>query len=278
MDTNNSLTSPADYDRTKPLSFSDRNAPSLTQEELEHASQALKDVSFIQKFPHRERFYADPPLTNQVFGLVSFTPAKGATPDKDGVYGMIKLRGNFGSEMEANGHAENLIKNVDSLHSILFVNVGRPFPLSTGKYITETKEIDIKKKITEETSASIREKRDEDARTIRELEDKQKELMEDVKEDKEVKPIERYTELAVKKAQLTFTYIEQSKKMLEMKKNILRAREEMQKMDEQFPECKAEYKQTYMEARRRAHLPDDDQSFIKYMGDDLEINLDDFKY
>ena len=200
-------------------------------------------------------------------------PSKGATPDTDGVFGMLKIRGTFSTEDEAMLRAEYLIRNGDSYHSIYTTYVGRPFPLSVSKkYIADTTEVDIKKKIVDSTSTEIRKKRDEERQTMKEIEQREKELLADV-EKTEVDPYDQYTELMVKKAQLSWTYHETLKKMEEMKRNIIKAREEIIKMRDDNSDYHEQYMGRYMEARKKAGLPDDDNSFIKYMAEDLDLGF-----
>ena len=270
----NSLTAPADR-VLKPENVSYNLGVNLTEEEVKNAMSELNVNTFVRRFPKVEKFYADPVIPGQIYSLVSFLPAKGATPDKDGVYGMLKVRGTFANEDEAMLRAEYLVRNVDSYHSIYHTYAGRPFPLAaTNKYISDTVEIDIKKKITEETSAQVRQKRDAERQTIKEIEEKEKELLADVaKKPEEIDPIDTYTELRVKKAQLSWTYLETKKKMTEMQNNIIKAREELAKMDIENPECKEEYLIRYKEARKKSGLPETDESFMKYLGNDLEADL-----
>jgi len=135
----NSLTCPEDRDRInkwKP----DQTAPVLTQEQADEALKELNNTAFTDKFPRIERTYADPILPMQYIGLISFTPAKGATPNENGVYGFAKLRGNFSSEIEANERAEFIIRNIDSHHQIYHTYVGRPFPITnSSKYSAKTR-------------------------------------------------------------------------------------------------------------------------------------------
>jgi hypothetical protein len=77
----------------------------------------------------------------------------------------------------------------------------------------------------------------------------------------------------VKKAQLSWTYHETLKKMEDMKKNIIKAREEITKMREENSEYHEQYMNRYMDARKKAGLPDDDNSFIKYMAEDLDLGF-----
>lgn len=268
----NSLTSPTDKVNGAQSTYT-LGAPALTEEEVKNAKKDLIVNDFVYKFPRFERFYADPQLQNQNYGLVSFVPSKGATPDSDGVYGMLKIRGTFSTEDEAMLRAEYLIRNGDSYHSIYNTYVGRPFPLAVNKkYINDTTEVDIKKKIVDSTSTEIRKKRDEERQTMKEIQEREKELLADV-EKKEEDPYDQYTELMVKKAQLSWTYHETLKKMEDMKRNIIKAREEIIKMREENSDYHQEYMGRYMEARKKAGLPDDDQSFIKYMAEDLDLGF-----
>jgi hypothetical protein len=271
-DLQNSLTSPSDKVNGSQTTYN-LGAVSLTEDEVKSAKSELIVNDFVYKFPRFERFYADPQLQNQNYGLVSFVPSKGATPDSDGVYGMLKIRGTFSTEDEAMLRAEYLIRNGDSYHNIYNTYVGRPFPLgSTKKYISDTTDVDIKKKIVDSTSTEIRKKRDEERRTMKEIEEREKELLADV-EKKEVDPYDQYTELMVKKAQLSWTYHETLKKMEDMKKNIIKAREEIVKMREDNSDYHEQYMGRYMDARKKAGLPDDDNSFIKYMAEDLDLGF-----
>jgi len=272
--TQSSLTSPADR-VPNPENVSYNLGVTLTEADVKQAMAENNVNVFTRRFPKVEKFYADPVVHGQIYSLVSFVPSRGATPDKDGVFGMLKVRGTFATEDEAMLRAEYLVRNVDSYHSIYHTYVGRPFPLAaSNKYISDTVEIDIKKKVTEETSAQIRQKRDAERQTIKEIEEKEKELLSDVaKKPEEIDPIDTYTELRVKKAQLSWTYLETLKKMNEMKANIIKAREELVKMDADHPECRAEYMTRYKDARKKSGLPETDESFMKYLGDDLEADL-----
>jgi len=272
MSIQNSLTSPADKNDNEPKSYN-LGASSLTDEQTVEAMKELNVKDFVQKFPRQEKFYADPKYENQVHCLVSFFPAKGAKPDEDGVFGMLKVRGTFATQDEADLKAEDLIRNVDSFHSIYHTYVGRPFPLaSTKKYICETKDIDIKKKVVETTSEEVRKKREEEKQTIEEIKDREKELLADVAKT-EIDPYDRYIELMVKKSQLTWTYDATMKKMNEMKNNIVKARAELAELRAKDEDYHTKFYDRYMEARKKSGLPDSDDSFIKYMCEDLDLGF-----
>ena len=271
MSVQSSLTSPADKVTGATNSFN--LGGTLTEQEVKEAVKELHITTYTDKFPKFEKFYADPPMANQTYALVSFMPSQGATPDKDGVYGMLKVRGTYASEEEAMLRAEWLIRTTDSYHSIFNTYVGRPFPLSNGKkFVTDTTEVDIKKKVVEETSVDVRKKRDEERQAMTEIQEREKELMADV-EKTEDDPYDVYTELMVKKAQLSWTYHQTLGKMEEMKKNIIKAREEIVKLNSQNDDYHRQYMDRYMEARKKAGLPNTDESFIKYMAEDLDLGF-----
>ena len=98
-----SLTAPEDRDRENKWR-PEQGAADLTEEEVTNAISALDNTDFTTKFPRVDRTYADPPISLQTVGLISFTPAKGATPNENGVFGFAKLRGNYASELEAQQH------------------------------------------------------------------------------------------------------------------------------------------------------------------------------
>ena len=181
--TENALTSPSDRnpDRSYMTQLS-LGQPNLTEPEVTSAVNQLNIRDFVEKFPTIERMYADTPIPLQVFGLISFVPAKGAVPDKDGIYGFAKLRGNFSCERECNERAEFIIRNIDSYHRIYHAYVGRPFPLSHNpKYVAETAEIDIRRSTTDNISANIKKQKDDERQAIQEIKDIEKALLDDVK-------------------------------------------------------------------------------------------------
>lgn len=272
----NSLTSPEDRDqnnRWKP----DQSSPPLTNSEAEIAISELDNKAFTSKFPRVDRTYADPAINLQHIGLISFVPAKGATPNENGIFGFAKLRGNYATEMEASQRAEYLIRNVDSYHQIYHTYVGRPFPITTSsKYSAETDEIDIRKETAKTISQNVKEKKDEEQKIIQEIKEKEEKLIEESKRE-EVDPYEEYITLRVKKAQLIFTYLEHQRKMAEIKDIIIRTRDTVSEMDIEHPNFKDSYYQKYMEARKTAGIKESEEdsqsNFIKYMVEDVDLGF-----
>jgi hypothetical protein len=274
----NSLTCVEDRTSTRENPWRpDLNLPELSEEETKEGMKCLNNVDFIKKFPRYDRTYADPNILNQTIGLISFTPAKGAKPNENGVYGFAKLRGNYETETEANQRAEYLIRNVDSYHQIYHTYVGRPFPItSSSKYSAEVSEIDIKKEIKDTVSHDVKMKRIEEKKTINEIKEREQKLISDselAKNDKLIEdPFDVYITLKVKKAQLTWTYNEHQKKIDEIKKILVKTRRDIDKLDLENTCFKDEYFEKYTDARKSAGLKEDyKESFIKYMVEDIEI-------
>lgn len=277
----NSLTAPCD--RNPEVKFQlDQTSPPLTEDQVKEAMKTLNNTAFVERFPQVERRFCDPPLSLQTIGLISFVPAKGATPNSNGVYGFAKLRGNFATEIEANEQAERIIRTVDSYHQIYHTYVGRPFPLTcSSDYSREVSRVDLQKETSTAMAHDISKKREKEQREIEEIQNKEKELLEDVKKTEEDKE-DRYTTLQVKKAQLTWTFLETEKKLQQMTGLIARARHELSELDAKHPELKSLYYEKYMNARRQANLSTDNVSsadnFIKYMIEDVRIPAVDAEY
>lgn len=265
----NSLTSPADRTGTQ---FELNKGIVLDEEQVHIAFKELV-VCDVKTYPKIEKFYSDPTIHGQKIALHSFVPAQGCVPDKDGVYGFVKIRGVFSNEREANDHAEKIIRDIDSYHSIYHSFVGKPFPLAFDKkYVAETKEVDLVQKTVETISKDIADKRTKDKKVVEEIKEREKKLIEESK-DENRNPVDEYTTLQVKKAQLSWTYVETMKKVEQMKESVLKARREIHTFDSEHPEYKQEYLARYVKARQDAGLPDTDDSFMKYMGEDIDIGF-----
>jgi len=273
----NSLTSPEDRireNRWRP----DTGIPSLTNEQTEAAMKELNITSFVERFPRADRAYADPPVPLQKIGLISFTPAKGARPNDNGVYGYAKLRGNFETPIEANQRAEELIKHVDSYHKLYHMYVGRPFPITLSSQYSETvSEVDMRKQATESISANIKQTKQDEEKEIEEMRRREEQLLaesEKAKKDEVVEdPEDKYVTLQVKRAQLCWTFLEHAKKMDEVRSIIIKTRRELAEMDVEHPDFRGLYYKKYMDARKKSGLDtkvrSSQDNFIKYMVEDV---------
>ena len=267
----NSLTAPDDRIRENKWR-PEQGEPNLTENEVNNAMNELNNTSYVLKFPRVDRTYADPPPPLQSIGLISFTPAKGAQPNDNGVYGFAKLRGNYATVQEADQRAEFLIRNVDSYHQIYHTYVGRPFPITNNsKYVAETTEIDIRKEMTESISNDVKQKKMDEAKTVQEIKNREEALIADTKNE-EVDPQDEYITLRVKKAQISWTYLEHVKKIKEIRGIILKTRSEIEKMEASNPEYRNKYYEKYMNARKDSGFKDTkaeiESNFLKFLVED----------
>lgn len=268
----NSLTAPSDRDPARTYK-PNQGHRQLSEDEVKNAMDELNNTNYVRQFLKVERRYADPVEPMQRIGLVSFVPAKGATPNEKGIYGFAKLRGNYPTDQEASERAELLIRTVDSYHTIHHAYVGRPFPLcTTSDYAGETSEIDIRKSMTDSVSNSIKTKKNDERQQIKEIEERQKQLLEESKKEEE-EPLDFYTTLRVKKAQITWTYLETEKKMKEMQEIIIKTREQIEEMDEKDPYYKESYYKNYCDARSQSGLDNssNQDTFMKFLVEDAEL-------
>lgn len=270
----NSLT-PRHYRNPENLQTLDKNARQLTDEEVLIASNELVVKDFVTKFPRNEKFYADPVdpnVPNQVMALFSFVPSPGAKPDSKGMYGMAKIRGSYGTVDTMDERAKYILKNVDSYHKLYYTYVGRPFPCTVdSKYSQETEEVDIRKDTANVISGDIKKQKAKDQREIDEIKERTEELYSDTgKSIEDVDPYDKYITLKVKRSQLKFTYLEHQKKMLEIESILKRTIDELKELDSSNPDFSKTFYDKYMDARRKSGLTESDESFIKYLCDDLE--------
>jgi hypothetical protein len=251
-----------------------KNQPPLSEEEADSAVNDLNKNQFVQKYRNIERRYADPAIALQHIGLISFRPAKGATPNEHGVYGFIKSRGNYATEGEANTAAETLIREVDAYHEIFHIYVGRPFP-ATGtfdKFVKTVAEVDLRKQVKESVTSDIKKKKAIEKRAVLEIKEKEEELRRDVEEEPD--PFDTYTTLRVKLAQVGFTYLETDKKKLDMREIILRTRGKIEDMDGENDQYKEKYMSKFMDARKAAGIEEaSPNNFIQFLNSDMKEEL-----
>lgn len=271
----NSLTAPAD--REGEQFRATVSAPLLTEPQLEAAEKALINTSIVSNYPEFERQFVDPPIPGQKFGLISFVPSKGATPDKDGVYGFAKLRGHYDTDHEAIDRARSLIQSVDSYHKISVYHVGRPVPITlNSEYAATTTKVDIKNKVVSTVSEDIKVKREKEKAEIEEMKRREKQLLDEAKPDYTPDPYEEYTTLRVKKAQLIWTYNRTMEQLEKVKASIIKTRAEIARMDTENPGYSKEHVDRYMAARKAAGIPDEsttEETYMKFLVEDIDLGF-----
>lgn len=269
-----SLTAPWDVKNTTQQPHKEGTPlPPLSKEEVKEASADLVSKSYLQV----DRRYIDPVFKNQIFCIHSFTPSQGAKPDSHGVYGFMKCRGTFASEDKASKRCEKIIREQDSYHPLQISHCGRPFPVCEDpeKFSAETSEIDISKEATNTISKDIRKKRDEEKKVMEQIEERRKNLSKTVEEENK-SPEDQYIMLRVKRADLMHKYTQVQDELVKIRKLIKACQKEIVQVDELHPEFKGHFFEKYKAARLEVGLKTEDieDSFIKYMNDDIKLDFD----
>lgn len=211
-------------------------------------------VKVVKHLPKLNRRYIDPPIQGQKFGLVSFIPAKGAKANEKGFYGYVKLRGNYDNNHDYSNRIDDIIRNVDSTNHIHVCHVGTPVPLVTEGYAEKVDEIEIKEEVEKDISTNVRTRAKEDRKEMEEIEERAEALKRDVVEPD---PEEAYNAKRTKLAVLRWTLKEHLKKIEEIKKLRDSCVRELVKESADNPNWEKNHLDRYMAARRKAHIPED---------------------
>lgn len=262
--------------------FVQENRQDLSAQETKEAQKELIKHNLL--FPRSVKSINDPVILGQEFGLVSFTPAKDVKPNKNGIYGVFKLRGNFGTLDESQSYAEKLIRNHDSYNEIHTVRVGQCIPLSKKtEFVEETNTVDINKEVENIVSSDVKEKRQKEKQEMKSIQEREQKLLQENKEildgTYEQDPLDQYIMLRVKKAQLMWTLVETRKRMEnEVIPAIKRAKQDILDMDKLHPEFNDLYYERYIEARKSVGIKDQDKLnysyFMQYLLDDNDVSLE----
>lgn len=262
-----SLTAPSDRDKNHVFNF---NHEPLTNEELIHAKNELINKDHLAIYPQNEKAFADPSIDGQLYSLISFYPSTGATPDKDGIFGMVKVRGTYGNLDDCDKRSEYLIKNIDSHHSIYYAGVGKPFPITcSSKFSKDINKVEIQKKMAEEKIK----KESKEEQEIREIKEREAEIMKQNTKPVEISDIDKYITLKVKKAQLVHTYLNMKNKMKEIKSKILDSRDEIELFDDKDEKLSGLWLEKYNQSLKSVNITQQKDSFIKYLQDDAKQEL-----
>lgn len=258
----------------EPQCMIDRQAPSsgtpvLTEEQVTQAKSELINTDFLKlSFPKVVRTRRDPPLAQQNYCVWSFVPSKGAQPDSDGCFGVMKQRGNFPTPKEAEEWCENLIRGSDSYSENVIGYVGCDFPLTVdSKYCLSVKEVDVRTKMDTISRDAIRSQRENDKREMEEIHERRRQLLADTSELKEVSEsdLDFYIQLKIKRANIRMMQEECEKKKKECAKTLSKTNSEINKLDEQFPEYKKEYENKYKKSLDSVGINTSENKLIGYM-------------
>jgi hypothetical protein len=138
--------------------------------------------------------------------------------------------------------------------------------------------------MTKTISQDIKAKRTKEEKEMTDLRKREEEMMrhnKEVQEHPENKEdvsspelqLDEYITLRVKKAQLSWTYLETKKKQEEIVDILARTQKDLEEMEAKNPEHKEHYFKKYMAARENSGLDTSEHqdNFVKFMVDDADI-------
>jgi hypothetical protein len=247
----------------------------LTPEQTAQAKADLLRTAYVVAYPRAATFQVDDPVPQQRLGLISFIPAKGATPDSQGSYGVVKVRGNYSTLNEASAQAERIIRDRDSLVDIDVAYVGRWYPLMSDNsaYTAVTQEIDIRTTVVDETVQShLRDKRRKEEKEMREVRERSERLTDLTHQEEKATALdnlELYTQLRVKYAN-ALQAIDEYKLRIQQAEIVMTATlKEIKKMDSEFPDYKDAYLERYTNGLNAIGAELAQNPLLKYMGQAL---------
>ena len=150
--------------------------------------QAAVDGQIVY-YPKISRSKSDEAILKQVYGVFAvkyFSQPRKLSNGKN-VYGFIKLRGCYPDEHQARSFTEAIVREQDSYNVNFIGAVGEWLPLSEESFAKETLNVDEKQEVSKLEQKSDAEKAQERKRILKDLQNREKELLEtkDIEEDKE---------------------------------------------------------------------------------------------
>ena len=271
----------------------DVNMPCLADEQV---VAAKKELFHPVTFPKVNRKFIDPSKNGEPrFALMSYIPKQDedlkafldlikptlskkhrttldALQDrKSVVHGVFKIRGAYHTPAEAEARSEEIIRDVDSSNSIFTCLVGVPYPIVSTGHSLNVEEVDVDKETEKTLVQNVREKRKKEQKEMEEMKQREEELLKDTNKDSHEREEDNYIEHRVKLAHLRYTITEHKKKREECIKLEKECVNWLLNMKSEHPEYEKTYFQKYLDARRKANIPDDQegQGFMKYMNDPI---------
>ena len=139
-------------------------------------------------------------VDGQRFAVLTWVPSTKASPDSDNTFGLMRIGGCFGTQAEADKHAEKLLRK-DSTREFLVTYVGLDFPLTSDDFgVLRTDKIDLKTKVEDIERQNERKLEELEEQKVREIEEAHENLLSDVTRKRTPDDIDTYIELCVKQA------------------------------------------------------------------------------
>jgi hypothetical protein len=259
----------------------------LSNKQMREAEKTCIHTDYMKlKFPRERKFRVDPTVNGQQFCVISFIPSPGATPDKDKCFGVLKVRGSFATQHEAEQHAQHLLRKFDSYSDYDITYVGKDFPLMSDNacFTQETTEVNLAAQVDDLTKGYMKSKKMEEARDresvekrhnkliakTKKNEDGQIEAVEQDDEDEVLDDLEKYTQLRTKIAYAKQRMVECKQHYGEAQKALERFSGELDIADKENPAFRNQFLARYEEGLAKVGADKTKNTYIQYMKDDKD--------
>ena len=230
----------------------DPYADPLTGEDGRAACEQL-----IKQFTKVVRTDRDPPIASQQVGLISMKLF--STPhDVEGkpVYGLLKLRGNYGSSSSAASEAARLIKNTDSVNIIYNAPVGAWVPITENISACEDR-VDVK---TDDSQQALyddasKEKKEEKLKIMREIREREEELKNGTDAYNEKFGLDFYVYRRVTELRLSEHIVKLKEQIEQVDKKRLYVRKSLAYLEQRNPDHTKVWVERYNEERTKSGIP-----------------------
>ena len=211
----------------------------------------------IKPFTRVVRTDRDPPIASQQVGLISmklFKEPKEVAGKP--VYGLLKLRGNYGSSSSAAFEAARIIKNTDSVNVIYNAPVGAWVPITENISACEDR-VDVKtddsqKALFDEAS---KEKKEDRMKIMREIREREQELKNGVDAYDEKFGLDFYVGRRVTEIRLSEHIAKLHEQIEQVDKKRLHVRKSLAYLEQRNPDHIKVWIERYNEERTKSGYP-----------------------
>lgn len=213
-------------------------------------------------YPQVLRGDRDYPVPQQGMGLISFMLFKEPRKLRTGapVYGFFKLRGNYSDADMCKNKAADIIRNQDSLNKIRVAEVGAWLPITDEERDGVVQEVvDVKVDATEKDKLreeAIKDERMKAERIMRELKEREKEVVNARDYNDDPDGLDYYTMKKVAWQRLRETIEIQKRKTQDLEEKLKITRALLANLDEKHPEYVTGYIEHLNVERRKSGFPD----------------------
>lgn len=219
----------------------------------------LAVADLIASYPQVIRSMMDPPITNQVYGNISFMlfnePKKLRTGKN--VYGFVKVRGNWADEYLAKKKATDIVREHDSKYKIKICPVGHWMPITDEEaFVNEMLDVNTEGEDSVQLrDQAVKEKESEQRKVMREIREREEEAKkDDVYDDQE--SLTFYTMKRVTEMRLVENIEIKMNEVKSLEGKLVDTRRILKKLDVSHLSYNDQWIERYNVERRKSGIPD----------------------